>query len=172
MLIMQVCPDSGHRSRLQSHIMTPVVPRCPMVTTRSCDSTHSNMWVPILPPTERTPPATRSTKGSSATVGVLYPGYRGTPVMTQPRNSARDTPELPQPRSEASSTETASTRTLNTATNIQARGLHIPQERRHRSLQWQDNTVPDRTDSKSLSSQVKPAPHNIDSRNLLECRPP
>jgi hypothetical protein len=53
-----------------------------------------------------------------------------------------------------------------------AQGLHILQERCHRPLQWQDKTTPGRTDSKSLSSQVKPAPHSTDSRNLLECHPP
>jgi hypothetical protein len=32
--------------------------------------------------------------------------------------------------------------------------------------------VPGRTDPKSLSSQVKPAPHSTDFVNLLECHPP
>jgi hypothetical protein len=30
-----------------------------------------------------------------ATVGVLYPGYRGTSVTAQPRNLAQDMPGLP-----------------------------------------------------------------------------
>jgi hypothetical protein len=41
----------------------------------------------------------------------------------------------------------------------------------HHPLHWQDKTAPGRTDSKRLSSQVKPVPHSIDSSNLLECHP-
>jgi hypothetical protein len=77
-----------------------------------------------------------------------------------------------EPRPGASSTETACTRTVNPATNIQARGFHIPRERHHHPLQWQDKTTPDETDSKSSSSQVKPVPHSTDSRNYLECHRP
>jgi hypothetical protein len=80
---------------LWSHVMTPVVPRCPMVVTWSCDGTCSNMWVPLLLPVEWMALTTCSMKGSGATVGVLYPWYRGTPVTTRPRNLTRDTPELP-----------------------------------------------------------------------------
>jgi hypothetical protein len=51
-------------------------------------------------------------------------------------------------------------------------GTSHPPERHHRPLQRRDKTAPGRADSKSLSSQVKPAPHSIDSKNLLECHPP
>jgi hypothetical protein len=35
-----------------------------------------------------------------------------------------------------------------------------------------DKTPSGTTDSKSFSGQIKPVPHNTDSRNLLECCPP
>jgi hypothetical protein len=97
MLIMQVHPDSSRTSRLWSHVTTLVIPQCPMVMTRSCDGAHSNMWVPILPSIKQMAPTTPSTKGSGATIGVLYPGYRGTLVMPQPHNMTRDTPGLACP---------------------------------------------------------------------------
>jgi hypothetical protein len=145
--------------------MTLVIPRHPMVVTRSCDSTRNNMWVPILPPVEWTAPTTRLTKGPGASVRVLYLGYRGMPVMAQPHKPVRDTPggfqylDCRYPDSQH-------------CHKYSSPGLHIPRKRHHHPLQWQDKTAPGRTDSKSLSSQVKLASHTTDSRNLLECHPP
>jgi hypothetical protein len=87
-----------------------------------------------MPSVERTTPVTRSMKGSAATVEVLYPEYRGTPVMTQPRNPARDTPRLPAITHGASSTGTTGTQMVNTPSNIYARGTSHPPERRHRPM--------------------------------------
>jgi hypothetical protein len=106
-------------------------------------------------------------------IEVLYPGYRGTPVMTHPRYPARDMPRLlevtpgglPEPGLQVP-------RTINTATNTQAWGLHIARKRCHHPSQRQDNTTRGRIDSKSLSSQVKLAPHGTGSKNLLEHYPP
>jgi hypothetical protein len=95
MIIMQVRPDSSYRSQLWSHFMTPIVPWCPMVATRSCDGTHSNMWIPILPSIKRMALTTSSMKGLGTTIEVLYLGYRGMPVTAQPHNPAWDSPGLP-----------------------------------------------------------------------------
>jgi hypothetical protein len=101
-------PDSSQ------HVMTSIIPGCPMVMTRSCDGTYSNMWVAILLPIEQTAPATRSMKGSEAMVRVLYPGYWGTPVTIQPCNPAWDMP--------AWGFLVLGTQTVNIPSNIHARG--------------------------------------------------
>jgi hypothetical protein len=160
--------NSGHRSWLWSHVTTPVVSRRPMVVTRSCDGTHSNMWVPILPTSERTTSTTHSMKGSGATIGVLYPWYRRTPVTARPRNSARDTPGLPRAALGGFHYRNCRYPYGQLCTKYPSPRDSHPLKRRHRPLQRQDKTAPGRTDSKSLSKKVKPGPHGTDSKNLLE----
>jgi hypothetical protein len=143
-----------------------------MVMTRSYDGTRGNLGVPILHLIEQTAPTARSTKGSRATIRVLYPGYRGTSVMAQPRNPARDTPRLP--RATPGGFHYWNYRYMygQLSTKYPSPGSSHPLERHHRRLQRQDNTMPGRTDSKSISSQVKPEAHDTDFKNLLESHPP
>jgi hypothetical protein len=130
-----------------------------MVTTWSCDGTHSNVSVPILSPVERTASTTHSMKGSVATVEVLYLGYRGTLVTSQDTPGGLQYRDYRYPDSQHRH-------------KYPCPEASHPPERCYRPLQWQDKITPGRTESKSLSSQVKTVPHNTDSRKLLECRPP
>jgi hypothetical protein len=85
--------------------------------------------------------------------------------MTQPRNLAQDTPGLPA--AVPKGLPVLSTLMVKTTTNIQAQGDSHPLERYYRPLQRWDKIAPCRIDSKNLSGQVKPAPHNTNSKNLL-----
>jgi hypothetical protein len=178
---MQVHLDYVRRSRFRPHITTPVVLWCLMVATRSCNGTHSNMWVPILPPVKRTAPGdvttlvvpwlpmvatqscngthsnmwvpilspaewtapvTRSTKGSRDTVGALYPGYRGTPVTSQPCNSAQDMSELPPATPEGFQYWVPGRSTVHQIST--PRGLHIPQTTPPPIATWWDKSALDK----------------------------
>jgi hypothetical protein len=104
-------------------------------------------------------------------VGVLYPGYRGTLVTAQHYNPAWDTPGLPA--AVPSGFEYQDCRHLDSQyrqKNPSPGGFTSPGK--GSTAHYSDKTVPDRTNSTSLSSQVKPAPHSTNSRNLLECHPP
>jgi hypothetical protein len=129
------------------------------------------MWVHILPPIERMAPSTRSMKGSGATIVVLYSRYWETPVMPQPHNPAQDTPKLPGAALGGFHYWNRRYPYGQLSTKYPNLGASHPPEKRH-PLQWQDKTAHGETDSKSLSGQVKLAPHGTDSKNLLERHPP
>jgi hypothetical protein len=77
-----------------------------------------------MSPVERTTLATRSMKGSGATIGILYPGYRGMQVMTQPHNPGWDTPKLPAAAPRGFQYWVAGRSTLHQIST--PGGLHIP----------------------------------------------
>jgi hypothetical protein len=105
-------------------------------------------------------------------VRVLYPGYRGTPVIAQPRNLARDTHGLPAAVPGVLQYWDCRYPDDQHSIEYPSPGAPHPPERRHCPMQRWDKIAPRRTNSKKLSGQVKPTPHSTDSKNLLECHPP
>jgi hypothetical protein len=91
--------------------------------------------------------------------------------MTQPHNLARDRPGLPVATPGGGASSTGHLDGQLPINYLRLEGFISP-ERRHCPLQQRDKTTSGRTDYKNLSSQVKLAPHNTNSKNLLECRPP
>jgi hypothetical protein len=92
---------------------------------------------------------------------VLYPGYRRTPIMTQPRNPARDMLGLPAAMPGGFQYQEHKYPDGQHSIEYPSPEASHLVESCHCPLQRWDKTVPGRTDSKNRSGQIKPTPVDV-----------
>jgi hypothetical protein len=97
----------------------------------------------------------------ASVVRVLYPGYRRTPIMTQPRNPVRDMLGLPVAMPGGFQYQEHKYPDGQHSIEYPSLGASHLVESCHCPLQRWDKTVPGRTDSKNRSGQIKPTPVDV-----------